>query len=103
LVQREVEVEEHLGVAAAHEEEVAGDVDAGLLEELAQGDELAGALAEPDLLAAAHDADDLDDLDLEELRQPEAGQGGLHARGVAVVVRAPDVDDAVEAAAQIGR
>src|SRR5690606_7088490 len=101
LVEGQVEVEEHLRVAAPHEEEVAGDVDAGLLEELPQRDELAGPLAEPDLPAAARDADDLDDLDLEELGEPEAGERGLHPRGVAVGVGAPVDDHALEAAARL--
>src|SRR5690606_39586301 len=100
---REVEVENHLGIAAPHQEEVAGDVDAGLLEELAQRDELARPLAEPDLLPAPQDPDDLDDLDLEEVREAERGERRLHPRDVAVVVRAPDVDRPVEPAPQIGR
>ena len=100
LALRQVDVELHLGVGGALEEEEAAGVGADLIDDLAQGDDLAGALREAHGLAAALEADELADDDLKPpFLDAEGLHGRLHARDVALVVGAPDVDREVEAAA----
>jgi hypothetical protein len=60
LLLGELEIELELAVGLAQQEEEAGRVGADLVEHLAQGDELAGALAHPHGLAAAGEVDELD-------------------------------------------
>ena len=93
----EVEIQVLVGLAQ-HVEEAAGVV-ADLVAQLAQGDELAGAGGHRRLLAVAVEHRELHQRHVELLgRQAQRLQGALHAGDVAVVVGAPDVDDAVEAA-----
>src|SRR2546422_4375172 len=49
-----IHVEHELRVPAAHQEEIPRRVHSGLQEQVAQGDELAGALRESHLLPAPH-------------------------------------------------
>ena len=101
LLDREVEVEVEQGVGLAHVEEEAGGVDRHLVEQVAELDRLAGALAHAHDLAVAHQADELHQDDLELVRILADGvHRALHAGHVAVVVAAPDVDEQVKAAVE---
>jgi hypothetical protein len=98
----QVQVEVHVLLAAAHHIEEARGVAADLLAQLAQGHEVAGAGGHLHLLAAAVEHRELHQQHVEPLGVvAERGQRGLHARHVAVVVGAPDVDDALEAALEL--
>ena len=97
LRQLEVEIE-RLVVAAQQIEETAGIV-AHFVAQIAQRDEVAFALAHRQLLAAAEQAHELHETDLEAVaRRAERHQRAAHARDVAVMVRAPDVDQQIVAA-----
>ncbi len=85
----------------AAQEPVARGVGADLVEQLLEGDHLARALAHPHGLAVAEQVDELADDHVELPLVPERRARGLHAGDVAVVVGAPDVDDAVEAAVEL--
>ncbi len=93
----QVEVQVLVGFAQ-HVEEAAGIV-AHFFAQLAQGDELAGARTHGGLLALAVEHGKLHQRHLEPgFVQAEGLDRPLHARDVAVVVGAPDVDHAREAA-----
>ena len=82
-------------------EEKAAGVHADLVHEVRERERLARALGDLDDLIAAHEAHHLHDEEVE-LAALEPQRGRAHGRGeadgVAVVVRAPNVDDAVKAA-----
>ena len=90
------------GRVGARAEEPARGIDADLVEHLVEGDELARSLAHRDLDAVAHEPDPGDEQHAHGLavvahrlgRVPDAGDR-------AVVVDAPDVDELVEAAAEL--
>ncbi len=95
-----VEVELHLGIGRAGVEEKARRIDRDLVQQVGERQALAGALGHADDLAALHHAHELHEHDLQAAGavQAERVQRVLQARHVAVVVRAPDIDDAVKAA-----
>src|SRR2546422_762394 len=98
----EVEIEVEVLVAFAQHVEKARRVVPHLLAQLAQRDEFARALAHRHFLAVAVEHGELHQRDLEPARvQAESLERSLHARHVAVVVGAPDVDHAVEAALEL--
>src|SRR2546430_7742836 len=82
----DVEVERH--VSAAQQEEDAGGVRAGGLEELAQGDEVRRPLAHPVWLAVLHQIDELEEDDLQ--LAAHRGHHRLHPPDVAAVIGAPN-------------
>ncbi len=90
----QVQVEVHVLLAFAHDIEEARRVVAHFLAQLAQGDEFAGACGHLHLLATA-----IEDGELHQQHVQlggvvaQGGQRGLHARHIAVMVGAPDVDD----------
>ena len=96
----EVEVELEVRVRLGVEEEAAG-VHADLVHEVGERERLARALGDLDDLVAAHEAHHLHDEEIE-LASLKAERGRAHGRGkadgVAVMVSAPDIDDAVKAA-----
>ena len=96
----EVEVELEVRVRLGVEEEAAG-VHADLVHEVSERERLARALGDLDDLVAAHEAHHLHDEEVE-LAALEPQRGRAHGRGkadgVAVMVSAPDIDDAVKAA-----
>ena len=95
----ELQVKVQRLVVAAHQVEEAAGIVADFPAQLAQGHELALALAHGDLLGAAEQAHELDQRRLEALvRLPHGEQPRAHARDVAVVVGAQHVDQAREAA-----
>jgi hypothetical protein len=100
----QIDVEGVLGVGLAREQEEAHGVLAGPLDQVAQRDVAAGALADLDLFAVAHHAHHgvqhvvgvaLGDAHIGSL------QAGAHAGDGAVVVRALDVDHLGEAALEL--
>ena len=89
-------------VHRARREEPAGGVDADLGEQLVEGDELARPLAHRDLLAVADEADPRVEQDLDGVAVVAHRLGGVADAGDGpVVVGAPDVDEVVEAAAEL--
>ena len=85
-------------MAAQQVEEAAGVV-ARFIAHIAQGDEIAFAFTHGDLLAAAEQAYQLHEAHFETVAgQAEGHERATHARHVAVVVRAPDVDQQLVAA-----
>ena len=87
---------------AAPEHEPAGRVDADVVEQLVEGDEVAAALRHLRPLAAFDDVDEVHDQRLEALGVgAERGDRGPHPRHVAVVVGAEHVDQPAEAALQL--
>ena len=89
---------------AARGEEPARGVHADVVEQVVERDDRAGALRHLHALAALDEVDELHDHELEALGvAAERLPGGLHARHVAVVVGAPDVDRAVVAALELVR
>ena len=79
-------------MAAQQVEEPAGIV-ADFVAQSAQRDEIAFAFAHGELLAAAEQTHQLHQADLERIRGAAEGhQRAAHARDVAVMIRAPDVD-----------
>jgi hypothetical protein len=94
----QVQVEIQVLVGLAQHVEEAGGVVAHLGAQVAQGDVLAGAGGHGGLLAVAVEHGELDQGHGQALRiDAGGGQSALHPGDVAVVVGAPDVDDAVEA------
>ena len=89
----ELEVDVDRRVVAALEHEEARRVDADVVDQLVEGDEVAAALAHPPALAALDDADQLHDRRLEAIRvDAERRERRPHPRHVAVVVGAEHVD-----------
>ena len=100
LFQGKVEVELHLRGGGAQQEEEAGGVGPHLLDELVERDDVARALGDAHGAFAPPQRDQLVEEHVQPLAAPGDGlRGHFHAGDVAVVVRAPDVDDEVEAAA----
>ena len=64
LLDRQIEVELHLGLGRAGIEEEARRVDRDLVEQVGQGQALAGALGHADDLAALHHAHELHEDDI---------------------------------------
>ena len=96
---REVEVEVDGGVVRARQQEPARGVHADLAQEVVERDEFAGALGHLGALAAPHEVHELHDQHLEVLGiAAQRLIRRLHPCHVAVVVGAPHVDLAVEAA-----
>ena len=99
LLASEVEVEVDGRVVRARQQVPAGGVDADLLDEVVERDELPRPLGHLRPLAGANQVHELHDQQLELAGvAAERLVGGLHAQHVAVVVGAPDVDLALEAA-----
>ena len=100
LGELDVEVDVHVGAAAG--EEPAGGVGADLGQELVEGDERAGALRHRDLDAVPDEADPAGEDHLDRGHVVAHRLGGVPDPGHRpVVVRAPDVDEVVEAAAEL--
>ncbi len=96
---RQLEVEVQVLIVAAHDVEQARRIVSHLLAQLAQGDELSRARRHLHPLAAAEQGDELHQAHLEAFRRAaERGQAGAQAGDVAVVVRAPDIKQVLEAA-----
>jgi hypothetical protein len=98
----ELDVEVDVKVRAARPERPAGGVDADLGQELIEGDERPGSLAHRDLDAIPDEADPAGQ------RHPDPVAVVAHRLGCVpdpsdgpVMVRAPDVDELVEAAAEL--
>ena len=90
LGQFQVEIE--VGIRGAHGEEESAGVLAHLVHDLAQADEFARAFGHLDRFLAPVEVDELVDDGVERLgRIAQRRHRRLHARHVAVVVRAPDV------------
>src|SRR5215208_6872372 len=99
LLARELEVEVDRRVVRALEEEEARGVDADVVEQVVERDELALALRHPRALAALHQVDELHDQELQRsVGAAERAPDREHALDVPVVVGAPDVDEAIEPA-----
>ena len=95
----QVHIEVERAGTLAHEEEIAGGVHADLLVQVAQGDELAAPLRHLHLFPAPHHLHQLHQRDVEEFgRIAQGGEHCPHPGDVAVMIGAPDVDDAVEPA-----
>ena len=102
LAAGELEVEVDRGVVTAPEHEPARRVDADVVEQLVEGDEVAAALRHLRPLAAFDDVDEAHDQRLEALRVGAEGlDRGAHAGHVAMVVGAEDVDQPAEAALEL--
>ncbi len=102
LLLGQLDIEVDGGRRSTRREEPAGGVDADLAQQLVEGDELAGPLAHRDLLAVADEADPGVQQDLDGLAVVAHRLGGVADAGDrAVVVGAPDVDEVVEAAAEL--
>ena len=87
---------------AALDHEVAGRVDADVVDQRVEGDELALALRHPRPLAALDDVDELHDRRLVGLGPvAERLERRLHPRDVAVVIAAERRDQVVEAAREL--
>ena len=99
LPNRQIQIEVQGGGGGAGVEEEAGGVHAHLVQQIPQGDGLAGALGHADGLAVLEEVDQLHQHDDQPVGavQAQAVQGGLEAGHVAVVVGAPDVDGLGEA------
>ena len=97
LAHGEAEVEFHLRVGLGVEEVTAG-VDGNFIEQVRKRDGLARALGHTHDLAVAHELDELHQHDVEAVGAVEAQRvhRALHTGHMAVMVRAPDVDDLVE-------
>ena len=96
---RQVEVEIEMAVGPPHHEIVARRVPAHLVDDLPQGDELAGPRRHGHGLPLPEQAHELDKDDLQRLPlSPEGLDAGMDPWDVAVVIGAPDVDDEVEPA-----
>ena len=95
----EIYVEDELRVAATHQEKVAGRVHSRLLEQVAERDEVTGALREPHFLTAAHHAHQLQQVGVKEIGGiAQRLHRGAHAGDIAVMIGAPHVDGGAEAA-----
>ena len=89
-------------VVAPGQHDKAEDVLADLVDDLAQGDEGAGALRHAHRLALVEQIDELAQFDVE--RRGAVGHRldrGLHALDIAAVVGAPDIDQLGKAAAEL--
>ena len=97
LAHGEAEVEFHLRVGLGVEEVTAG-VDGNFIEQVRKGDGLARALGHTHDLAVAHELDELHQHDIEAVGavKTQRVHRALHTGHMAVMVRAPDVDDLVE-------
>ena len=94
-----VQVEVDAAAGLVHIEEEACAVDGHFLQQVGQGDGVAGALGHPDGLAVLHQVDHLHQDHVQAAAvQADGVHGALHAGDVAVVVGAPDVDGLVKAA-----
>src|SRR5262249_6358779 len=96
------QVEIEMAVALAHQEEEARRIGTDFVNHLFQRDELARALAHADRLATTSEAD--------QLHQQHAESTGIatqpcerrrYAHDVTVMLRAPEIDELVEPAAQL--
>ena len=98
LPDRQTQIELHLGIRLGIEVPPGG-VHADLVQQVGQGDGLAGTLAHPYHLTVPQQLHQLHQHDIQPLAAVEAErvQGALQPGHVAVVVRPPDVDDLVEA------
>src|SRR5439155_501441 len=84
-----VEIEIEGAVGLSQQEEEAGRVDTNLVHDLAQRDELTGALPHADRLPGADQIHELDEQDAQQRGvEAEPGDHRAHARGVAVMIRA---------------
>ena len=94
----EAQVKLHLGVGLGVEEP-AGGVHGDLVQQVGEGDGLAGALGHADHLAVPQELHQLHEDDVEPVRavQAQGVQGALQPGHMAVMVRAPDVDNPVKA------
>ena len=102
LAPRQLEVEVDRGVVAAPEHEPAGRVDADVVDQLVERDEVAAALRHLRALAAFDDVDEPHDQRLEHVGiGAERGDRCPHSRGVAVMVGAEHVDQPLEAALEL--
>src|ERR1700694_6329233 len=95
LRDRQLEVELDGGVRRAQKIEVAHGVRANTIDQLVESDETAGPLRHLALLQIDHLMKDNDQLLWIEA---QGRHRSLHARHVAMMVRAPDLDDTIEAA-----
>ena len=99
LLDGEVHVEFHLGTGFSRVEEEAGRVDGDVVEEVDEGDGVAGPLRDLDRFAVGGQLDELHEDHVQFIATDAEGfQGTLHAGDMAVVVGAPDVDGLFEAA-----
>ena len=102
LLGRQVDVDLDRLVVAPGDEVPAGGVDADLLDELLEEDDVAAALRDPLRLPLLDDGDELVDEHLDPVRvEPEQGGRCLEPPHVAVVIGAEDVDRPVEAAREL--
>ena len=102
LLLRELDVEVDLGRRAPRRERPAGGVDADLREQLVERHELAGPLRHRDLDALGDEPDPGVEQDLDRVAVVAHRLGGVPQPGHRpVVVGAPDVDQVVEAAAEL--
>ena len=90
-----------MGVGLARQEHEARGVRPDLVHHVLEGLELARAGGHGDLLAVAEQVDQVDQDHGQAALFAERLARGHHARHVAVMVRAPDVDDQVEAALEL--
>ena len=102
LLGRQVDVDLDRLVVAPGDEVPAGGVDADLLDELLEEDDVAAALRHPLRLPVLDDGDELVDEHLHAVGvEAEQPGRGLQPLDVAVVIGAEDVDGAVEAAREL--
>ena len=95
----QVQVKVQRGRALALVEEEPRGINGHLVQQVGQGDGLAGTLAHAHGLAVAHQVDHLHQHDVQTAAvQPDSVHRALHAGDVAVVVGTPDVDGLVKAA-----
>ena len=99
LADGEVKVKLHRGLRTGVEE-VARGIHGDLVQEVRQGDGLAGALGHPLGLSVAHELDKLhqDNVQAVFAVEIQGVHGAFEAGNMTVVVRTPDVDGLVEAA-----
>ena len=94
----QLQVEVHLGVGGALEQEESHRVGPHLVRHLPQGDDVPRPLGEAHHLAAPLQRDKLVEDEGQAIRvQPKSLHHGLHAGHMPLVVSAPDVNDPVEA------
>ena len=102
LALRQLDVHVHVHVCAAAREVPARGVDPELGQQLVQGDERAGTLGHGQLLAVLQEVDPAREDDLDGARVEAHGLGGVAQSGNRpVVVCPPDVDQVVEASAEL--
>ena len=99
LLARERQVEIERRVVAALEHEEPRRVDADVVDQVVERDDLPLPLRHLDALAALDEVHKLHDQELERVGlASECAPRGLHPRHVSVVVRAPEVDEPIEPA-----